>query len=340
MQQPKLPVAIGQISLDQANQDQVNQDQKRQKSNLDTPLDAQAQAGEISYGYYHEHNAPEIQPQDQPGTELAEELAYLLDPEDPEYLDELDPLDLDEEQESLDLTNNQEDLDVAQAPLDPEEMLRLLKSEVTLERMQAARAFCEIEEPRAIPDLIYLLTDDCALVRVSAAYAIGRNPKLEAVDHLIRQLQTDWNGYVRKGVVWALGTCGSQAALNPLISALRFDIAAVRLWAASALGQLGDTQAIASVTQALQADKVDAVRSNCAWALSKLLIADSSNLNEQDPDHQETYEEAIDALVGALEDEDLGVRDDARLTLRKLQHPRGLKVLEKIDLDQGFCDLF
>jgi HEAT repeat protein len=265
--------------------------------------------------------------------------------------------DLDNSEQELDLISSEdleddedeiEEVELAEAevdlepePIDTEEMLILLKSDVILERMKAARIFCEIEEPRAIPDLIHLLNDDCALVRVSAAYALGRNPSFEAVEHLIGQLQIDWNGYVRKGVVWALGTCRSQSALAPLISALRFDIAAVRLWAASALGQLGNIQAIAPVSLALQNDKVDAVRSNCAWALGKLLSAiPSSDLLEALEEDEEIYEEAIDGLIGALEDDDLGVRDDARLTLRKLNHPRGLKVLDKIELDQGFCDLF
>jgi HEAT repeat protein len=320
MQQPKLPV-------------------RQEPSNT---LVNEEQAEAIAYGYYHEYSPPEIQPpssnhsEDYSGVYSGDSLEHFADPEDEDLsdLDLEDPV-LEDSDPTSDRTNVDPALQIP--PPDPEEMLRLLKSEVTLERMQAARAFCEIEDPRAITDLIPLLADDCALVRVSAAYAIGRNPGLEAVNYLIEQLQTDWNGYVRKGVVWALGTCGSQAALNPLISALHFDIAAVRLWAASALGQLGNLSAIAPLTQALQTDKVDAVRSNCAWALGKLLGVHTAN---QDPDDLEIYEEAIDALIGALEDDDLGVRDDARLTLRKLQYPRGLKVIEKIELDQGFCDLF
>lgn len=216
-------------------------------------------------------------------------------------------------------------------PIDPEQMFTWLSSPDTLERMQAARAFCEIEEPRAIPLLLNLLQDDCTLVRVSAAYALGRNPDPAVTGDLIQRLQSDWNGYVRKGLVWALGTCGGELALAPLIQALKFDIAAVRLWAASALGQLGNPGAIAALVSALTHDPVDAVRSNCAWALAKLLPLGTE---------PEIYEEAIDALINALEDDDLGVRDDALSTLRKLASPRGLRVIEKIELDQGFCDLF
>jgi len=218
---------------------------------------------------------------------------------------------------------------------DPELMLLWLTSTDVLERMQSARAFCEIEDDRATPLLIKLLEDDCILVRVSAAYALGRNPEPSIVPYLITRLQQEWNGYVRKGIVWTLGNCKDCTALQPLISALRYDISAVRLWAASALGQLGDIVAIAAVAAVLKADRVAAVRSNCTWALGKLLLkvpmGDRSSRNE-------AYQEAIDTLIDAVEDQDLGVQSDAKVALRKLGDPRGLKVLERIDNEQGYCD--
>lgn len=220
---------------------------------------------------------------------------------------------------------------------DPDEMLTLLDSEAVLERMQAARAFCELEDRRAIPRLIDLLQDDCTLVRVSAAYALGRNPSITAVSPLIAKLEQEWNGYVRKGIVWALGTCKDRRALAPLTSALKYDIAAVRLWAASALGQLGDPSAIEPLTETLQSDRIAAVRSNCAWSLGKLLrlrVADGSHRRD------DIYHDALDALIGALEDDDLSVQDDAKITIRKLGDSHGLKVLEQIEIEQGYCDLF
>jgi HEAT repeat protein len=220
---------------------------------------------------------------------------------------------------------------------DPDEMLALLDSEAVLERMQAARAFCELEDRRAIPRLIDLLEDDCTLVRVSAAYALGRNPSTTAVSPLIAKLEREWNGYVRKGIVWALGTCKDRQALTPLISALRYDIAAVRLWAASALGQLGDPTAIESLTEALQSDRIAAVRSNCAWSLGKLLSLRGADAPHR---HDDIYHDALDALIGALEDDDLSVQDDAKIAVRKLGDPHGLKVLEQIEIEQGYCDLF
>jgi len=214
---------------------------------------------------------------------------------------------------------------------DPEEMLLLLTSPEPQQRMIAARAFCEIKDGRAIPDLIRLLKDSCPLVRVSVAYALGRNSNSQVVEALIAQLNQDWNGYVRKGVVWALGTCGDRKALEPLLDALKTDIPAVRLWAASSLGQMAkvsyDTviRAIPPMIEALRQDQVPAVRSNCAWALGQLCRELPSNV---------VYAVAIDALIEALEeDEDVGVKDDAKSSLLRVGDPRGLQIIEDLEMD-------
>jgi HEAT repeat protein len=214
---------------------------------------------------------------------------------------------------------------------DPEAMLLLLISPEPQQRMIAARAFCEIRDERAIPDLIRLLEDSCPLVRVSVAYALGRNSNSQAVEALIAQLHQDWNGYVRKGVVWALGTCGDRRALEPLLDALKTDIPAVRLWAASSLGQMAKVsydsviRAIPPMIEALRQDAVPAVRSNCAWALGQLCRELPSNV---------VYAVAIDALIEALEeDDDVGVKDDAKSSLLRVGDPRGLQIIEDLEMD-------
>lgn len=188
----------------------------------------------------------------------------------------------------------------AQPSVDVERLLAQLNASDISERVQAARQFSEITEPRAIPQLIYLLADPCPLVRISAAYALGRNPDATAVDALIRCLD-DFNDYVRKGAVWALGNCRDQRALEPLLLTLRYDIEAVRLWSASALGQLGDTQAVPTLRQSLRTDPDPAVRANSAWALGK--IGDLSALND---------------LLQGLSDPDLGVQQDCQDALGHL----------------------
>lgn len=217
---------------------------------------------------------------------------------------------------------------------DPEVMLALLEHSQPQQRMLAARAFCDIEDERAIPLLIRLLTDSCPLVRVSAAYGIGRNPSKEAVEPLIAQLNQDWNGYVRKGVVWALGNCRDRRCLAPLADALRTDISAVRLWSASALAQMAEVGyeavvgAIPALIEALVQDQVAAVRSNSAWAIGQLCKELPSNI---------VYATAIDALIQAFaEDKDLGVREDTKAALLGVGDPRGLQLIETLEQEGWF----
>ncbi|MGK7873647.1 MAG: HEAT repeat domain-containing protein [Xenococcaceae cyanobacterium] len=216
-------------------------------------------------------------------------------------------------------------------PPDPEAMLALLSAPEAPQRMLATRAFCELQDQRAIPHLIRLLADVCPLVRVSATYALGRNTSPDAVEPLIELLNSDWNGYVRKGVVWALGNCRDRRSLKPLTHALRTDISAVRLWAASSLAQIAKLEyedviaTIPPLIEGLRRDSVAAVRSNCAWSLGQLCRELPSNV---------VYATAIDALIEALvEDEDVGVKEDAKAALLRVGDPRGLQMIEELELE-------
>lgn len=214
---------------------------------------------------------------------------------------------------------------------DKDEMLAWLESDSSQQRMLAARLFCDVQDERAVPKLIHLLNDPCPLVRVSAAYGLGRNPSKDAVDALVHQLQTDWNGYVRKGAAWALGNCQDIRSRDPLIYSLKNDISAVRLWAASALAQMASIGYESIVTvipvliEAMLHDPISAVRSNCAWSIGQLCRELPSNV---------VYATAVDALIVTFaEDEDLGVREDARSAVLKLGDTRGLQVIEEIEID-------
>ena len=214
---------------------------------------------------------------------------------------------------------------------DPEKMLPLLSHPEASQRMLAARAFCELEDPRAIPHLIELLNDTCPLVRVSCVYALGRNHSSQSIEPLIELLEEDWNGYVRKGIVWALGNSGDRRAVPPLIQALKTDISAVRLWAASGLAQIAILAyediiaAIPPLIAGLRRDAIAAVRSNCAWSIGQLCRELPSNV---------VYATAIDALIESLvEDEDFGVKEDAKSAILKVGDPRGLRTIEELELE-------
>lgn len=217
---------------------------------------------------------------------------------------------------------------------DADIMLALLYHPDSQQRMLGARAFCEMDEARAIPFLIGLLGDPCPLVRVSATNALGRNISASAVEPLIAQFYREWNGYVRKAIVWALGNHQDARAIATLKDALKNDIAAVRLWAASALGQTPkidyDTmiKAVPSLIRGMRRDTIPAVRSNCAWAIGQICTELPSNV---------VYATAIDALIEAFaEDEEFGVKEDARTAILSVGDSRGLQVIEEIEQDGYF----
>ncbi len=220
--------------------------------------------------------------------------------------------------------------------VDVERMLHQLQDPDPRLRMQAARAFCEIEEPRAIQSLLALVRDPCPLVRVGAAYALGRNPDPAEVEVLIQGLRRDWNGYVRKGLVWALGNAKDPRAYPVLLEVLAEDIAAVRLWAASALGQLAQAQVLsgpalqevaAALCRGLAHDPVAAVRGNCAWSLG--ILGQQVKLALEDPIVYAMLKRQL--LTSASRDPEWGVRDDARLALLKLADPDLPEQLDDLD---------
>ena len=199
------------------------------------------------------------------------------------------------------------------------------------QRMQGLRIFCEHRDPRAVPLLLPLLAASCPILRMSAVYALGRNPSPQAVEPLLMLLAADDNGYVRKAVAWSLGNYPDAPVLNPLIRALQVDIAAVRLWAASSLADAGSTgpakadPAAAQLLLSLRIDSEPAVRSNSAWGLGRLY----ADLVE--PRQQEVVEALLQTLLG---DGESGVRDEARLALEQLEQPEVLERLQTL-VDEG-----
>jgi len=199
------------------------------------------------------------------------------------------------------------------------------------QRMQGLRIFCEHRDPRAIPLLLPLLTAPCPILRMSAVYALGRNPHPLAVEPLLAMLAADDNGYVRKAVAWSLGNYPDAPILNPLIRSLQLDGAPVRLWAASSLADAGATgpakadPAAAQLLLSLRIDSEPAVRSNSAWSLGRLY----GDLVE--PRQQAVVEALLHTL---LHDGDPTVRDEARLALEQLEQPEVLDRLQTL-VDEG-----
>ena len=244
---------------------------------------------------------------------LARELAAQL------AGDPLDEIELDKADE--DLVNSSKACDLA---------LKWLQSGNN-ERLQGLRVFCEHRDPRALPFLLPLLDEPSPVVRMSAVYALGRNPCPKAIDLLLHLLKFDSNAYVRKATAWSLGNYPDAPVLEPLINALKQDVAAVRLWASSSLAEVGLNSAESSppaanqLLESLQVDGESLVRSNCIWSLGRLYGLLSAEIQIQ---IAETF---ISVL---LNDREPSVRYEARTALEQLDNPEAQKKLKSL-IDDG-----
>ena len=144
------------------------------------------------------------------------------------------------------------------------------------QRIQGLRVFCEYRDKRSFHLLLPLLDQPCPVERMSAVYALGRNPFPSAVKKLVNLLETDDNAYVRRATAWSLANYDNQIVLKPLINSLKNDVAAVRLWSSSSLSEIGSissSNAQLAAEQLLISLKIDnepVVRSNCIWSLCRL----------------------------------------------------------------------
>ena len=117
------------------------------------------------------------------------------------------------------------------------EALKLLEGDRE-QRIQGLRIFCEYRDKRSFPLLLPLLDQPCPVERMSAVYALGRNPFPSAVEKLVSLLERDDNAYVRRATAWSLANYDNQMVLKPLINSLKNDVAAVRLWSSSSLSEI------------------------------------------------------------------------------------------------------
>ena len=186
------------------------------------------------------------------------------------------------------------------------------------ETLQGLRIFCEYRDPRSLPLLVPLLQEPSPVVRMSAVYALGRNPCPRAVDILLQILQNDNNAYVRRATAWSLGNYSNELVLKPLVQALHKDVAAVRLWASSSLAEIASNSEESSnyaaneLLLSLKIDVEPGVRSNCIWSLGRLYPHVNQTLKD------EMVEEIITVLMNDIES---SVRYEARIALEQIDNP-------------------
>ena len=154
------------------------------------------------------------------------------------------------------------------------------------QRIQGLKIFCEYRDKRSFPLLLPLLDQSCPVERMSAVYALGRNPCPDAISKLVSLLESDDNAYVRRATAWSLANYDNQIVLRPLIQSLQNDVSSVRLWASSSLAEIGsisNENAQLAADQLLISLKIDnepVVRSNCIWSLCRLYQKLSNKLQE------------------------------------------------------------
>jgi HEAT repeat protein len=140
----------------------------------------------------------------------------------------------------------------------------LKNDELSGVRWKAAEALAKIGAP-AVNALIGALTHEDDDVRWKAAIALGETGDSRAVEPLIALL-CDEDRFVKSRAAHALGMIG-EAAVDPLVHALRQGDGNLRWGAATALGKIRDTRAIRPLICAL-ADKYENVRSESATSLA------------------------------------------------------------------------
>ena len=186
------------------------------------------------------------------------------------------------------------------------------------ERLQGLRVFCEHRDPRALEFLIPLLSEPCPVERMSAVYALGRNPSPKALNILLKLLEADSNAYVRKAAAWSLGNYPDSPVMKTLIRALHNDVAAVRLWAASSLAEVGSISVekakvvVLELLMSLQIDQEPLVRSNSIWSLGRLYEKLDESLKSE-------MNEGLFMVL--LNDIEPSVRYESRIALEQIQAP-------------------
>ena len=158
-------------------------------------------------------------------------------------------------------------------------LVNQLESSNATVRRNAAWAIGELtnmlpgERTGAIPQLVALLSDSDAWVRMAAARTIGEVRDTRATEMLIVTLgDSDWR--VRQMAAWALSEMKDDRAVKALCNTLLIDARAeVRRGAAEALGEIRSNDALPFLKQALN-DPEATVRAKVSWAIEEIEDSD------------------------------------------------------------------
>jgi HEAT repeat protein len=194
-------------------------------------------------------------------------------------------------------------------------------------RMSAAQALGRIQKPQAIDTLILLLQDKVPAVREEAGRAIQAIGD-SSIPKLLEALQ-DQNWKIRLRAVEALALLQPREAVGPLMTVVLEDPdTAVRQDAVRALGHIGDTRAIplllsslALNTPSLKLAAIEALGQIRSTEAIPTLIALVNSLPT------EAYEERMEGCTDPQYKEDLPPLEAAIKALGKIRDSRAIPAL-------------
>jgi HEAT repeat protein len=234
------------------------------------------------------------------------------------------------------------------------DLINALKDNDAEVRKKAAESLGKLADTRGVDPLIEALRyDENGDVREMAAWALGQIDDARTIDALSYASVKDAEGYVRVEAYDALqkSTVGGNKvdarSVDPIIGALKDEDQGVRYRAAEALGQLKNATAVDALIEALNDEDGD-VREMAAWALGQIDDAGTvdplSYASVKDAEgyvRDEAYNalqkstvggnkvdaRSVDPIIGALKDEDQGVRYRAAEALGQLKNATALDAL-------------
>ena len=135
-------------------------------------------------------------------------------------------------------------------------------------RVAAIDALGNIGDARAVGAISLLMRQPS--LAMTAAIALGRIQHADALPALIRVLKERKHGSeVIEKAFWAAGEIKSASAVPALRPMLKDEDPRIVVWAADALGRIGDEKAAEALLDALRRDEQE-VKEMAAWALQQL----------------------------------------------------------------------
>lgn len=182
-----------------------------------------------------------------------------------------------------------------------EHLIEALKGEEAALCAGAAQALGEIGSADAVKPLTEALKSNDSELRVCAARALGEIAAAEAAKPLMEALKSE-DKELQSAAALALGTMKAAEAVEPLTKALQDEGESLRAAAARALGSMGGQSALPALEKLFKEGKGTA-RIWSAYSLVEL----------------RKDKEALEFLMGALKEEDTGMRRSAAVALGVLE---------------------